>query len=133
MKFTPIAVTAAAVGILGATTCLAQTASPPSSTTTPSSSSSPSQREATSGPAAERAADPVDASSPHQRQAVGGKAQTMKHCMDAQAAKKSGMTNAQMSKSCNDQMKMQKDSEHLSQVPATAPSQADSSRTPPPK
>jgi len=126
MKFTPIAVIAAAVGILGATTCLAQTASP----TSPSSSSSPSQRAATSGPAAERTADPVDASSPHQREAVAGKAQTMKQCMDGQAAKKSGMSEAQMTRSCNDQMSMQKDSAHKSERPATAPNEADSSRTP---
>jgi hypothetical protein len=130
MKFTPIAVTAAALGILGATTCLAQTASPPASTTSPSSASSESQREATSGPAAERSADPVDASSPHQRQVAGAKPQTMKQCMDAQAAKKSGMSNGQMTKSCNDQMKMQKDYEHLSEVPTTAPNKADGGRTP---
>lgn len=133
MKFIPIAVTAAAVGVLSATTCLAQTASPPASATSPSSASSESQREATSGPAAERAADPVDASSPHQRQATGGKAQTMKQCMDAEAAKHSGMTNGQMTKSCNDQVKMQKDYQHLSEVPATAPNKTDSSRTPAPK
>ncbi len=126
MKFTPIAVTAAAVGILGATTCPAQTAGPRAPAALPVHHS---ERR----PAAlllRRPADPVDASSPHQRKAVAGKAQTMKQCMDGQAAKKSGMSEAQMTRSCNDQMSMQKDSAHKSERPATAPNEADSSRTP---
>jgi hypothetical protein len=53
--------------------------------------------------------------------------------MEVQAAKKSGMTDAQMTQSCNDQMKMQKDPAHKSEVPATAPNEADSRRTSSPK
>lgn len=126
MKFTPIPVTAAVIAILAATMCVAQTPSPPASTTSPSSASSPSQRDATRSPAEETAASPQsapsDASTPHQRQAMGGKAQTMKQCMDAQAAKYPGMTHGEITKSCNQQMKMQKDYEHLSEAPATTPS-----------
>ena len=113
MKFTPITIAAVVVGIFGAATCFAQTPSPPASTTNPSSASSPSQRDATRTPAAETPAtpqsDPSDASTPHQRMAMGGKHQTMKECMDAQAAKASGMSKADMTKACNEQMKMQKD------------------------
>ncbi len=97
MKFTPIAVTAAAVGILGAAACLAQTANPPASTTSP------------------------------------GKAQTMKQCMDTEAAKNSGKTQGEMTQTCNDQMKLQKAYEHLSEAPATTPEKTDSTRTPAPK
>ena len=137
MKFNLFPVTAAVIAVLAATMCAAQTPSPPASTTSPSSASSPSQREATRSPAAETPASPQaapsDASSPHQRQAMGGKAQTMKQCMDAQAAKDPAMTHGEMTKNCNQQMKMQKDYQHLSEAPATTPNDSDSSRTPAPK
>lgn len=137
MKIILLPVAAAVVGVLAATMCVAQTPSPPASTTSPSSASSPSQRETTRSPAAETPASsqssPSDASTPHQRQAMGAKAQTMKQCMDAQAAKNSGMTHSEMTKTCNQQMKMQKDYEHLSEAPATTPKDSDSSRTPAPK
>jgi len=106
---------------------------PPASTTNPSAASSPSQREATRSPAAETpapTADTTDAPTPHQRQAMGGKPQTMKQCMDAQAAKDSGKTHSEMTKACNEQMKMQKDYERLSEAPKN---NTDSSRTPAPK
>ena len=137
MKFTPITVTAAVVGIFGAATCFAQTPSPPASTTSPSSASSPSQRDATRSPASETAAtsgsQPADASTPHQREAMGGKNQTMKECMDAQAVKNSGMSKDAMTKACDDQMKMQKDRTHMSKAPATTPKTNDGYSTPAPK
>jgi hypothetical protein len=43
---------------------------------------------------------------------MGSKNQTMKQCMDAQAAKASGMSKAAMTKACDEQMKMQKDRAH---------------------
>ncbi len=123
MKLPSITITAAALGIFGAATCFAQTPSPPASTTSPSSASSPSQREATRSPAAETAAtaasQPSDASTPHQREAMGGKSQTMSGCMDAQAARNSGMSRSDMTKACDQQMKMQKDRAHMSKAPAT--------------
>jgi hypothetical protein len=126
--------TAAVVGVLAATLCMAQNAGPPASPTSPSSASSPSQREATGSRASETPASPQSdtsvATSPHQRQAMGGKAQTMKQCMDAQAAKSPGMTHSEMTKTCNHQMKMQKDHQHLSEAPATTPKDSDSSRLP---
>lgn len=137
MKFIPLPVTAAVIGVLAATICAAQTPSPPASTTSPSSASSPSQRETTRSPAAETPVSPQsdasDASSPHQRQAMSGKAQTMKQCMDAQAAKDSAMTHGEMTKTCNQQMKMQKDYQHLSEAPATTPNDPERARTPGPK
>jgi hypothetical protein len=136
MKFTPIPVTATVVGIFAATLGVAQTPSPPASTTNPNSASRPSQRETTHSSAAETSApsspDPAGASTPHQRQAMGGKGQTMQQCMDAQAAKNSGMSRSDMTKTCNQQMKMQKDHEHLSQAP-TRQNDSDSTRTPTPK
>jgi hypothetical protein len=137
MKFTPVSVTSAVIALLAATLCVAQTPSPPASTTTPSSASSPSQREATRSPAAETGtaprSDASDTSTPHQRQAMGDKAQTMKQCMDAQAAKTSAMTQSEMTKVCNDQMKMQKDREHLAEAPAKTPNGSGNSTTPAPK
>lgn len=125
MKSTPVTVTAALIGIFAALACFAQTPSPPASTTSPSNASSPSQRDATRSPATEApatsASQPSDASTPHQREAMGGKTQTMKECMDAQAAKNSAMSKADMTKACNDQMKMQKDHARMSKAPdATA-------------
>lgn len=137
MKFTPIPVTAAVIGLLAATMCVAQTASPPATTTSPSSASSSSQREATRSPAAETPASPqsapADSSTPHQREAMGGKTQTMTQCMDAQAAKGSGMSHNEMAKTCNQQMKMRKDAQHLSEAPATTPNPSDNSSKPSPK
>jgi hypothetical protein len=65
---------------------------------------------------------------------MSGKGQTLQQCMDAQAAKNSGMSRSEMTKTCNQQMKMQKDYQHLSEAPATPPNDSDSSsRTPGPK
>lgn len=132
MKFTPITVTAALVGILGAAACFGQTPSPPDSTTSPSSASSPSQRDATQSPTTETpTSQPSDASTPHQREAMGGKNQSMKQCMDAKAAANtSGMSAADMTKACQDQMKMQKDRAHMSKAPDTAPKNSDGYQTP---
>jgi hypothetical protein len=64
---------------------------------------------------------------------MSGKGQTLQQCMDAQAAKNSGMSRSEMTKTCNQQMKMQKDHEHLSQGRATTPNDSDSAHTPAPK
>jgi hypothetical protein len=64
---------------------------------------------------------------------MSGKGQTLQQCMDAQAAKNSGMSRSEMTKTCNQQMKMRKDQEHLSQAPATTPHHSDSTPTPAPK
>jgi hypothetical protein len=64
---------------------------------------------------------------------MGDKAQTMKQCMDAQAAKTSAMTRSEMTKACDEQMKMQKDREHLAEAPAKTPIDSSSSPTPAPK
>lgn len=133
MKSTHMTLTAAVLGILAASSCFAQTATPPESATSPSSASSPSQRDATRSPAAESSATPSQSSqtsTPHQREAMGGKTQTMKECMDAQAAKTSGMSKADMTKACDEQMKMQKDRAHMSKAPTTMPND---SKTPSPK
>lgn len=144
MKSSSLTITAAVLGILGASTCFAQTPNPPASGTSPSSASSPSQREATQSRTAESQATPSpssDTSTPHQREAMAGKKQTMKECMDTQAAKTSGMSKADMTKACDEQMKMQKDRERLSKAPATTPATTppttpkndDASQTPAPK
>ena len=136
MNMTPVRVTAAVIGILGAAACFAQTPSPPTSTTSPSSASSPSQRDATRSPAAESPAtggsQPSAASTPHQREAM-GKPQTMKDCMDTQASTNSGMSKSDMTKACDEQMKKQKDHAHMSKAPANSPNSSDSSQAPAPK
>lgn len=113
MKFPSITI-ATAVAALGVATCFAQAPSPPASTTNPSNASSPSQRDSTRLPAAETPAEsqskPSDATTPHQRQAMASKPHTMKECMDMQAAKNPDMSRSDMTKACNDQMKMHKDS-----------------------
>ena len=121
-------VSAAVIGVLGSTIAFAQTAPPPQSTTTPSSASSPSQREATRNSATETPAtsgtQPSDASTAHQREAMAGHPKTMKECMDQQAAKKDGMSKADMTKACDAQMKMQTDRTHMSKAPSNAPADA---------
>ena len=111
MKLAPLKMTAIVLGLFAAATCMAQTPSPPASDSNPSAASSPSQREATRSPAAEAPATseskPSDASTPHQHEAMAGKHQTMKECTDAQAAKNPSMSKADITKACNDQMKMQ--------------------------
>ena len=135
MKSAPITTSALVLGLFAAATCLAQTPSPPASNTNPSAASSPSQRDATRSPAAETPANsqskPSDASTPHQHEAMAGKNQTMKECTDAQAAKNPSMSKADITKACDDQMKMQKDRARLSKSPDSAPS--DRSQTPAPK
>ena len=64
---------------------------------------------------------------------MAGKKQTMKECMDAQAAKDSEMSKADMTKACEQQMKMQKDRARMSKAPTTTPNSSDDSRTPAPK
>ena len=71
----------------------------------------PSQREATQKPSTAApetsTSQPADASTPHQREAM-KKPQTMTECMDAQAAKKPAPSKDEMTKTCNEHMKMQK-------------------------
>lgn len=107
-------VSMAVMAVLGTTLAVAQTpANPPS--TDPSSASTPAQREATRTNEGETPAtsgsQPADASSPHQRDAM-GKSQTMKQCMDAQAAKNSAMSKSDMKKACDAQMKSHKETAH---------------------
>jgi hypothetical protein len=139
MNITRFAVSAAVVGVLGSTMVFAQTANPPQSTTSPSSASSPSQRDSTRSTTdtaetpATAGAQPSDAATPHQREAMAGKTQTMKECMDERAARNDGMSKADMTKACNDQIKMQKERAHLSKAPTSTSKDSASQPAPSPK
>jgi cytoskeletal protein RodZ len=125
MNIIRFTVSAAVIGVLSSTIAFAQQTPPPESTTSPSSASSPSQRDATRNSASEApatsGAQPADASTAHQREAMAGHPKTMKECMDQQAAKKDGMSKSDMTKACDEQMKMQKDRTHMSKAPANSP------------
>ncbi len=128
MNIIRFTVSAAVIGVLGSTVGFAQNATPPDSTTSPSSASSPSQREATRNSATETpatsGAQPADASTTHQRQAMAGHPKSMKECMDQQAARNEGASKSDMTKTCKEQMKMQKDRTHMSKAPTNAPTTA---------
>ncbi len=136
MNITRFAVSVALTGALCASLGYAQAPSPSPSTTSPSSASSPQQRDSTHSNANETPAtsgtDPADASSPHQRLATAdsspqAKQKMMKDCMSQQAAKTPDMSKSDMTKACNDQMKMQKDHASMSKAPANAPKDTNSS------
>lgn len=125
MKIRHFSIAMAVASVLCASVGYAQTPSP-SNSTSPSSASSPSQRDATHSSATESSTttgtDPANASTPAQRDAMkGSKDQMMKDCMAQQSAKNSGMSKSDMTKACNDQMKMQRDHAGMSKAPADAP------------
>lgn len=122
MKTTPYSIALIAAGALCASALYAQTPSPSTAPTDPSAASSPSQREATHNSSTESApatgTDPASASTPAQRDAVkGSKAQMMKDCMAQQAEKTPTMSKSDMTKACNEQMKMHKDHADMSKAP----------------
>jgi hypothetical protein len=93
---------------------------PAEDTTAPSAASSPSQRAATSSNSTEaptqNGTDPSAASTPHQQQATGAMsgdskskhAQMMKDCIAREQAKNADQTQAQVKKTCAEQMKSTK-------------------------
>ena len=93
---------------------------PAQDTTAPSAASSPSQRAATSSNSTEaptqNGTDPSAASTPHQQQATGAMsgdsksrhAQMMKACVAKEQAKNAEQTQAQIQRTCSEQMKSSK-------------------------
>jgi hypothetical protein len=116
MKTLRLAWTLAVASFAAASIAMAQTPPSQGNGTSPSSASSPHQRAATSNAAPEapatNGADPSSASTPHQQQATHGKmanSKAMKDCMAKEKAQNSTATQAQMKKTCTDQMKASSD------------------------
>jgi hypothetical protein len=112
MKTLRTAWTLTLLSIAATTVAVAQTQPSQGNGTSPSSASSPHQRAATSNGAPEAPATngtaPSSASTPHQQQATHGKmanSKAMKDCMAKEKAKNSSASQAEMKKTCTDQMK----------------------------
>lgn len=106
-SFRPLAAMAATAGLMLMSPVFAQTASP-TIPTAPSSASSPSQRSAMGAQTPEapttNGANPADASSPHQAKVTSG-SKAMKACMEREQAAHTELSQAEVKKTCKDQLK----------------------------